>query len=811
MKLRKILAGAMALVMVAGSLLVGPVETKAAPIVEKPELSGYDWWNNTAAAKTEAVALADGDEIVWTIDVNANIGGDGAIYVIESANSTSIEGGGAFIDFSSAGGAWGDATSATTTTVTPDNYTLIQAGNTYTVTLTREGSVIKAVHKNVTTDTVIIEQTATLTDTTLASSTFYMYVQYGEMNYEISKNGTALDSSALRGYAWWNNTLPAKSTPVALVDGGEITWTLDINANIGGDGAIYVLESNNSTSIEGGGAFIDFSSAGGAWGDATSATTTTITTDNFTLFQEGNVYTVTLTREGSVITAVHKNAATGAVILEQTATLADTALESSTFYIYTQYGEIDCTYEVPMKSIEVSGANDKVVAGSTVQLSASVFPANTTDDKTITWSSSDTSKATVDNTGKVTGVTEGKVTITAKVSDTIVDTYEVEVQALQIPMTGIELTTDKTEIKVGTTAQLTTTIAPADTTDDKTVTYTSSDETIATVDSNGKVTAVKPGTVTITAKVGTFTDTVEITVPVVKITDIKLTVDKTDLEKGDIVNVVATVNPADTTEDKTITWTSSNEKVATVDANGTVTAVGGGNATITATIGDVKATVKFKVTAQETVVKKTEIADLTVGAFLEKQTDGVELKKGHTYTFTFKATGTDAASTNYYETACYFIYTNSENKFNTADYKELMFARGDVWCWFNADTTQNPDKLPEGATFTRTYPENWDNWVAAMKAGAECKIIVKYDGKTITATYSVADATTVASFPVTIPSGSKLYLGLTGEKVAVTDIVVADEYVKTITGTGDVNMVLPILLVMFGGAVVIVASKKRFA
>jgi len=378
-------------------------------------------------------------------------------------------------------------------------------------------------------------------------------------------------------------------------------------------------------------------------------------------------------------------------------------------------------------------------------------------------------------------------------------------------MTGIELTTDKTEIKVGATAQLTTTIAPADTTDDKTVTYTSSNETIATVDANGKVTAVKPGTVTITATVGTFTDKVEITVPVVPVTSIELKVDKTDLEKGDIVNVVATVNPADTTDDKTITWTSSNEKVAKVDANGTVTAVGGGNATITAAIGDVKATVKFKVTAQETVVEKTEIADLTVDAFLSVQTDGVELKKGHTYTFTFTGKGTDANSTNYYETPCYFVYTNSENKFNTADYKEIIFARGDVWCWFDGDTTKNPDAMPDGATFTRTYPENWDNWVAAMKAGAECKIIVKYDGKTITATYSVADANTVASFPVTVPSGSKLYLGLTGEKVAITDIEVADEYVKTITGTGDVNMVLPILLVMFGGAVVIVASKKRFA
>lgn len=429
---------------------------------------------------------------------------------------------------------------------------------------------------------------------------------------------------------------------------------------------------------------------------------------------------------------------------------------------------------------------------------------------TITWTSSNENAATVDANGKVTAVAEGTTVITATCGEKTAS-CSIDVQALAIPITGIDVTTDKTEIKVGTTALLTTTINPADTTDDKTVTYTSSDEKVATVDVNGKVTAVAPGTATITATVGEFTDTVKITVPAVAITDIKLSVDKTALDKGDIINIVATVNPADTTEDKTITWTSSNEKVATVDANGTVTAVGGGNATITAAIGDVKAEVTFKVTAQETVVKKTKIADFTIADFLSVQSDGVQLKKGHTYTFTFNAKGTDATSTNLYETPCYFIYTNSENKFNTEDYKELVFARGDVWCWFNADTAQNPDALPDGATFTRTYPENWDVWTAAMKAGAECKIVVKYDGSTVTATYTVADASTVASFPVSIPSGSKLYLGLTGEKVALTDITVADEYVTTISGTGDVLTVLPVVLVILGGAVVLVASKKRFA
>ncbi|MGN1158461.1 MAG: hypothetical protein ACI4TK_20005, partial [Agathobacter sp.] len=270
MKLRKVLAGAMALVMVAGSLLVAPVETNAAPVEEGKQIAGYGWWNGVGSAKTEAVALADGDEIVWTFDVDANVGGDGAIYVIESANSTSIVGGGAFVDFSSWGGAWGDATSAATSTLTADNYTLIQAGNKYTVTLSRSGSVITAVHKNITTDTVIIEQTATLTDTTLASSTFYMYVQFGELTYEITKNGSAVDGSDLRGHGWWNGSAAAKSTPITVVDGSEVTWTLDVNANIGGEGALYTIESTDTNGA------VDFSSWWDAWGANVTDQTTTI-------------------------------------------------------------------------------------------------------------------------------------------------------------------------------------------------------------------------------------------------------------------------------------------------------------------------------------------------------------------------------------------------------------------------------------------------------------------------------------------------------------------------------------------------------
>ena len=626
------------------------------------------------------------------------------------------------------------------------------------------------------------------------------------------------------------------SAGVAIYDGGTYTFTYqtkytglgDEDGQNNWDAPLFVLYSGTEAIVNGAGYSEHWVGRADnyGWAGTSGATGTFAATENcnwdesagygwagfLTAMANGTSGKLVVTREENVVVITSTIAH---IEYKSTVTLPDAVANTDAIYIslFAQSADVTNISWVAPASVEITHKIAGTTMGGTTNMMGRINAVpNTTDEipDVITWTSSDESIATVDANGIVTLIAPGVVTITATCGP-YTDTCTFEIVAEEIPMTGIELTTDKTEIKVGATAQLTTTVAPEDTTDDKTVTYTSSDATIATVDATGKVTAVKPGTVTITAKVGEFTDTVEITVPVVPVTSIDLKADKTDLEKGDIVNIVATVNPADTTEDKTITWTSSNEKVAKVDANGTVTAVGGGNATITATIGEVTKSIKFKVTAQETVVEKTEIADLTVGAFLSVQTDGIELKKGHTYTFTFTGKGTDATSTNYYETPCYFVYTNSVNKFNVENYKEIIFARGDVWCWFDGDTTKNPDALPEGATFTRTYPANWDNWVAAMKAGAECKIVVKYDGKTITATYSVADANTVASFPVTIPSGSKLYLGLTGEKVAITDIEVADEYVKTITGTGDFNMVLPLVLVLFGGAVVIVAAKKRIA
>ena len=154
------------------------------------------------------------------------------------------------------------------------------------------------------------------------------------------------------------------------------------------------------------------------------------------------------------------------------------------------------------------------------------------------------------------------------------------------------MTLNKAELnlKEGESETLTATVNPDDATD-KTVTWSTSDESIATVDQNGRVTAVKEGTATITAKSGEKSATCRVTVSknVVAVTSVTLNKTELTLKEGESETLTATVKPDDAT-DKTVTWSTSDASIATVDQNGKVTAVKEGTATITAKAGDKSAT-----------------------------------------------------------------------------------------------------------------------------------------------------------------------------------------------------------------------------
>ena len=162
------------------------------------------------------------------------------------------------------------------------------------------------------------------------------------------------------------------------------------------------------------------------------------------------------------------------------------------------------------------------------------------------------------------------------------------------------ITLDKTSVTVkeATTANVKATIAPDNATN-KSVSWTTSDASVATV-AGGTITGVSKGTATITAKtVNGLTATVKVTVTentdIVKPTGIKLDKTSLTLTEGDSDTLTATVQPTNATN-KTVTWTSGDTAVATVDGSGNVKAVSEGTTTITAqTFNGYKATATITV------------------------------------------------------------------------------------------------------------------------------------------------------------------------------------------------------------------------
>ena len=219
-------------------------------------------------------------------------------------------------------------------------------------------------------------------------------------------------------------------------------------------------------------------------------------------------------------------------------------------------------------------------------LAATVNPSDATD-KSVTWTTSDATVATVSN-GVVTAKKLGTATITAKAGE---KTASCSITVIPTPVTSVTLNKTSASLKVGEIVTLTATIGPDDATD-KTVTWTTSDATVATV-SNGVVTAKKLGTATITAKAGDKTATCLITVIPTPVTSVTLSKTTASLKVGETVTLSATVNPSDAT-DKTVTWTTSDATVATV-SNGVVTAKKMGTVTITAQAGDKTASCTVKV------------------------------------------------------------------------------------------------------------------------------------------------------------------------------------------------------------------------
>ena len=252
--------------------------------------------------------------------------------------------------------------------------------------------------------------------------------------------------------------------------------------------------------------------------------------------------------------------------------------------------------EVKVTNVSVDRRYLTLEEGENYTLTATVSPADATN-KTVNYSSSDSRVATVDANGNIKAVKAGYAYIYAKSVDGPYAYSYVTVKAKEIPqppkevkVTNVSVDRRYLTLEEGENYTLTATVSPADATN-KTVNYSSSDSRVATVDANGNIKAVKAGYAYIYAKsvdgpyAYSYVTVKEKAAPQppaeVKVTNITLDTRYLRLDAGKKYELNYTVYPYNAT-DKTLTWTSSNENVATVE-NGVITAIGRGTAYITAT------------------------------------------------------------------------------------------------------------------------------------------------------------------------------------------------------------------------------------
>jgi uncharacterized protein YjdB len=242
---------------------------------------------------------------------------------------------------------------------------------------------------------------------------------------------------------------------------------------------------------------------------------------------------------------------------------------------------------VPLTAINLSPnpLNHDWTSGTAAgSLTPAYIPTDTTDEKAVTWESSNPLVATVNpNTGVITAQGLGSATITATstANNSIKGTATVNVI---IPVTGITLSDTSLNLtKNGADGTLTVSFTPTNTTQTDIIWTSNPSGKVEIIGSGSSVSvhAIGGGTTTITATAAngiTDTCTVSVAVP---LTGISLSQTSLTLNKGDHLALTVGYIPADTTDAKTVTWESSNEAVATV-SNGIVHAVDGGTATITA-------------------------------------------------------------------------------------------------------------------------------------------------------------------------------------------------------------------------------------
>ena len=236
------------------------------------------------------------------------------------------------------------------------------------------------------------------------------------------------------------------------------------------------------------------------------------------------------------------------------------------------------TKPVSATGVKISQTSLNMTVNSTAQLTAEITPSDASD--SLSWESSNSSVASVSN-GLVIAHKVGSATITVKTSNGKTASCSVTVKTNEVLPTSVSIDVKAITRTEDDTFRLNATLSPSNVTN-HTLTWASDNSSVASVDNNGLVTCKGKGTATITVTtVNGKTAECKVTVNAKEVKPVKVILDKHDLTlyPGQTENLQAVVSPDDAT-DKKVTWSSSDESVATV-ADGKITAFGSGSTTIT--------------------------------------------------------------------------------------------------------------------------------------------------------------------------------------------------------------------------------------
>jgi len=434
----------------------------------------------------------------------------------------------------------------------------------------------------------------------------------------ISVAGVSLNKNSMTLTAGGSETLSATITPSNATNKG-VTWTSS-------NDAIASVSGGRVTGVAQGAATITVRTNDG--GHTASCSVTMNPAPPSPIAVTGvslNKNTMTLTVGGTeqlTHTIQPSNATNQSVTWETSSSAVATVTNglvmaiapgSATITVRTLDGNhtATCAVTVNPAAIGVTGVilnknATTLTAGSTEQLTHTIQPSNATN-QNVTWETNNSAAATVAN-GLVTAMAPGSATITVRTLDgNHTATCAVTVNPAAIGVTGVILNKNATTLTAGSTEQLTHTIQPPNATNQN-VTWETNNSAAATV-ANGLVTAVAQGSATITVRTldGNHTATCAVTVnpAAIGVTGVILNKNATTLAAGSTEQLTHTIQPPNATN-QNVTWETNNSAAATV-ANGLVTAMAPGSATITVRTLDGNHTASCAVTVNPAAIGVTGV------------------------------------------------------------------------------------------------------------------------------------------------------------------------------------------------------------